>query len=153
MTQHTSKPLKSLTVPKTKTPQQQTEKLRKKCVALAKQIAKERDGYKCQYCGVGKPQRQVHSHHIFHEGLYKSMSADPDNLITICAAHHMAGKWIKATGFNIHGSPRESTEWLMGKYPERYAKLKKRSQKITKLDERFWQRKLEALQHEIELNQ
>jgi hypothetical protein len=136
------------------TPQQEKEKLRKKCVALAKKISKERDGYKCCYCGVGKPQRQVHSHHIFHEGMFRSMSADPDNLITLCATHHQGGVWMKShSGFNFHNSPRESTEWLMETYPERYAELKARSQKPIKADIIYWQKKhQELLKLEQELN-
>jgi len=131
------------------TDQQKTEKLRKKCVALAKEISKKRDGYKCCYCGVGKPQRQVHSHHIFHEGMYKSMSADQDNLITLCATHHQGGVWMKSsTGFNFHNSPRESTEWVMEHYPERYAELKKRSLEYVKLDYIYWTKKLEELKYE-----
>ena len=127
--------------------QQMTEKLRKRAVVIAKEIAKKRDGYKCQYCGIGKPQRQVHSHHIFHEGMCKSMSADPDNLITICAIHHMAGKWVNSRGWNIHGSPRESTEWIQALIPERYAELKQRSLQYQKLDIIYWNKKLEELRN------
>lgn len=130
------------------TEQQITEKLRKKCVAKAKEISKQRDNYKCQYCKIGKPQRQVHSHHIFHEGMFKSMSADIDNLITLCASHHQGGVWMKSnSGFNFHNSPRESTEWFIDNYPERYKILKERSLKICKLDKIFWENKLKELCH------
>ena len=136
------KPTKKLT------DQQKTEKLRKKAVAIAKEISKKRDNYKCQYCGIGKPQRQVHSHHIFHEGMFKSMSADPDNLITLCATHHQGGVWMRsASGFNFHNSPRESTEWFMEHYPERYAELKQRSLQYQKLDIIYWNKKLEELKN------
>ena len=139
------KPTKKLT------DQQKTERLRKRCVALAKELAKKRDNYKCQYCGIGKPQRQVHSHHIFHEGMYKSMSADPDNLISLCVIHHQGGfGWKSPTGFNFHNSPRESTEWVMEHYPERYAELKKRSLEYIKTDYIYWTKKLEELkQYEV----
>lgn len=128
------------------TEQQLIEKTRKKCVQKAKEITKLRDNFKCCYCGVGKPQRQVHSHHIFHEGMFKLMSADPLNLITLCATHHQGGMWMKSsTGFNFHNSPRESTEWLMEKYPERYAELKKRSLVYFKADLNYWTQLLKEL--------
>lgn len=131
---------------KKKTDQQIKEAMRKKCVQKAKDISKKRDDYKCQYCGIGKPQRQVHSHHIFHEGMFRSMSADPDNLITVCATHHQGGIWMKSnSGFNFHNSPRESTEWFMEKYPDRYYSLKMRSMVVCKLDLMFWQNKYEIL--------
>ena len=113
---------------KKKTPQQEVEFLRKKCVKIAKEISKKRDGYRCCYCGVGTPQRRMNSHHIFHEGLYKSMSADIDNLITLCVTHHQGGPWMRShSGFNFHNSPRESTEWVMNTYPERYDELKEKN--------------------------
>lgn len=141
---------KSVKKVKEKTEQQIIELLRKRCVALAKEISKKRDKYKCKYCGVGKPQRMVHSHHIFHEGLFKSMSADVDNLLTLCASHHQGGMWMRSNdGFNFHNSPRESTEWFMEKYPERYKTLKERSLIIVKLDINFWNNKLVELKELI----
>jgi len=138
------KPIKKKKKPLTE--HQLVEKLRKKCVKLAKDIAKERDKYTCCYCGVGKPQRQIHSHHFFHEGMFKSMSADPDNLITLCASHHQGGMWMKSHGgFNFHNSPRESTEWYIENYPQRHAVLLKRSKEYKKLDMIFWEAKLEEL--------
>lgn len=138
--------IKKVKKPKPKTDQQLNEAMRKKCVDKAKEISKIRDGYKCQYCGVGKPQRMVHSHHIFHEGLHRGMSADHDNLLTLCASHHQGGMWMRSNdGFNFHNSPRESTEWFIEHYPERYAELKKRSQKAIHCDIIFWTKKLEEL--------
>ena len=131
---------------KKRTPQQETEWWRKKCVKLAKDISKQRDGYRCCYCHVGKPQRQMHSHHIFHEGMFKAMSADIDNLITLCAMHHQGGMWMKsAKGFNFHNSPRESTEWVMETYPERYNILKERSKVLVNLGLDYWKDKHEGL--------
>ena len=136
-----------------KTPQQQKEAMRKRCVTIAKVISKKRDKFCCQYCGVGKPQRCIHSHHIFHEGLFRSMSADPDNLISVCASHHQGGVWMRSNdGFNFHNSPRESTEWLMEKMPEKYAELKERSLKFVKLDIFHWEKKLKELKKELKNN-
>jgi 5-methylcytosine-specific restriction endonuclease McrA len=131
---------------KVKTEQQLVEAIRKKAVQLAKDISKNKDRYKCCYCGVGKPQRMVHSHHFFHEGLYKAMSADPDNLITLCASHHQGGMYMRSNdGFNFHNSPRESTEWFIEHYPERYKILLARSKQYQKLDRQFWENKIKEL--------
>lgn len=132
------------------TRQQQTEKVRKECVKIAKEISKIKDKHTCQYCGIGKPQRQVHSHHIFHEGMFKAMSADPDNLLTLCATHHQGGVWMRSnSGFNFHNSPRESTEWFMEHYPERYKLLKERSLIFVDLSLEFWKNKKELLKEEL----
>jgi len=129
---------------KKKTEQQLKEQMRKRCVRLAKDISKKRDGYKCCYCGVGSPQRRMHSHHIFHEGLYRSLSAEPDNLITLCASHHQGGLWMRSNdGFNFHNSPRESTEWVKEKYPERYEDLKNRRPIVCTIQ--FWEEKMKKL--------
>lgn len=131
---------------KPKTESQKKEALRKLCVGKAKEISKIIEGNKCQYCGVGREQRMIHSHHIFHEGLFKAMSADVDNLISLCASHHQGGMYMRSNdGFNFHNSPRESTEWLMENMPERYATLKGRSLKIEPLDITFWERKKSEL--------
>lgn len=128
------------------TEQKIKERMRKRCVQLAKDISKIRDNYKCCYCGIGKPQRMVHSHHIFHEGMFKSMSADIDNLITLCASHHQGGMYMRSNdGFNFHNSPRESTEWVMNKYPERYKILKDRSLILIQLTLQHWENKLAEL--------
>jgi len=134
------------------TDQQITEKQRKKCVKLAKDISKKRDDYKCQYCGVGKPQRQVHSHHFFHEGLNMAMSADPDNLITLCVSHHQGvfnssiGRFMGShDNFNFHNSPVESTNWFKERYPERYEKLLRKSKEYTKLNLFYWLEKEKEL--------
>jgi hypothetical protein len=135
---------------KPKTDQQKKEALRKLCVGKAKEISKIIEGNKCQYCGVGREQRMIHSHHIFHEGLFTAMSADVDNLISLCASHHQGGMYMRSNdGFNFHNSPRESTEWLMENMPERYATLKARSLKLEPIFISFWKRKKEELTLEL----
>ena len=127
---------------KPKTEQQIVERMRKRCVQLAKDISKERDGWRCCYCKVGKPQRRMHSHHFFHEGLYKSMSADIDNLITLCAMHHQGGfGWKSHDTFNFHNTPAESTQWFIDNYPERYAALKERTKTTQQLNMLYWNNK------------
>lgn len=132
------------------TEQQKKERLRKRCVALAKVIAKIKDDYKCIYCGIGKPQRKVDSHHFFHEGLFKSMSADVDNLLTLCTSHHQGGFYMKSNDkFNFHNSPRESTEWFQEHYPERHKELKERSMKFVDLTYQYWETKLIELKKQF----
>ena len=131
---------------KKKTSQQITETLRKKCVAKAKEISKIKSKYICDYCGIGKPQRMVHSHHIFSEGLNKGMSADLDNLITLCWLHHLGGlKFVSTKVFSFHSSPSDATAWFEDKYPERYQKLKLRAREYIKCDLIYWQKKYEGL--------
>lgn len=126
----------------------ETEKLRKKCVKLAKEISKKKQGNKCQYCG--NSQRQIHSHHIFSEGLYRSMSADVDNLISLCAIHHTGGQWGKSPdNFSFHTAPRESTEWYIKNFPENYQKLLKRSRKLVNLDFKYWENKFKKLKKQL----
>jgi len=133
------------------TEQQITEKLRKQCVSIAKRISKIKDNYKCIYCGIGKPQRLIHSHHFFHEGLYKSMSADVDNLVSLCASHHQGGLYMKSHDkFNFHNSPREGTEWFMENYPKRYKELKERSMLFQDLTYKYWEDKLVELKKQLE---
>ena len=124
------------------------EAKRKQCVKIAKEISKLLCN-KCEYCGVGREQRMIHSHHIFHEGLFKAMSADVENLLSLCASHHQGGMYMRSNdGFNFHNSPRESTEWLMENMPERYAILKERSLKSEPLTMQFWENKLVELKEE-----
>lgn len=142
-----SKELKKPKKKKEPTELQKVEKLRKKCVDIAKKINKEQSNYKCQYCGKGKPERMVHSHHIFSEGLNKAMSADVDNLITLCWVHHLGGlKFVSTKIFSFHGSPADATAWFIEKYPELYEKLRERSNTYQKLDRIFWENKLIELQ-------
>jgi len=125
---------------------QKVERLRKRCVNLAKQINKEINKYKCEYCGIGKPQRIIHSHHIFSEGLNKSMSADIDNLICLCWLHHLGGLHSVSTKiFSFHGHPADAMAWFQDKFPEKYTLLLERSRQTNKTDRIFWEKKLEEL--------
>ena len=132
------------------TEKQLKEKKRKLCVGVAKEIAKLLNPC-CAYCGVGRDKRMIHSHHIFHEGLFKAMSADVDNLLSLCASHHQGGMYMRSNdGFNFHNSPRESTEWLMENMPERYAILKDRSFKSAQpLTIVFWENKHQELKKQL----
>lgn len=143
------KPPVSMKQRKPKTDQQLKEMWRKKCCTLAKKIARMRDDYKCQYCGLGEPNRHTQGSHIYSEGTNPSMSADTDNILALCIAHHMAGKFVKSTNFSWHGSPLEAIEWFKEKYPKRYLRLRERSRKTVVCTLKYWQDKYEELKNEI----
>ena len=108
---------------------------RKKCVELAKKIVRKQSNYECEYCQCGEPDRTTHGSHVFAEGTNHGMSADLDNIICLCAAHHMAASpWNKSSHFSWHNSPAEAIEWFKGKWPERYEELRIRAQKTLKVD-------------------
>jgi len=125
------------------TEQQKKERKRKACVKRAKEKSKERDGYKCCYCHRGRPQVAIHSHHIYNEGCHKSMSADIDNLITVCFTHHSSSWNAKEPSF--HKNPQEMADWFRETYPERYQDLKERSRNQITCTLQFWENKLSEL--------
>lgn len=125
-----------------------TEKKRKKAVLLAKKISKILSKYTCEYCGRKKPQVAVHSHHIYSEGQYKSMSADVDNLISVCYYHHNP-RW-RTNEPSFHKTPQEMADWVLEKYPERMKTLKERSWNKPLCDEMYWDNKIEELKKQLE---
>lgn len=107
---------------------------RKKCVIEAKRIALTRDNYTCQRCGRTKEGgTPIHGSHVYPEGRYTSMSADPENIKALCYLDHLM--WW-------HKHPTESGLWFKEKFPERHANLRKKAQ-ITKQTD--WQKELEKL--------
>ena len=108
---------------------------RKKCVHLAKRIVRHEANYKCDYCGFGEPDRTTHGSHIYSEGLNHGMSADLDNILCICATHHMAASpWNRASKWSWHNSPAEAMDWFREKYPEKAEELRLRAQNPIKRD-------------------
>ena len=106
---------------------------RKKCVADAKQKAKIRDKYICQKCGKKVEGMNAHGSHIYNEGTYRSMSADPDNILTFCYYCHI--NWW-------HKNPLEASDWFKKKFPELYKILRKRSQVIQVIN---WEQRWEVI--------
>lgn len=103
-----------------------TEKERKKCVKLAKKIAVKRDKGICQKCGKSKAAGYaMHGSHNYPEGRYKSMSADVDNILTLCYQCHFL--WW-------HKHPIEAGEWFREKYPELAETLKLRAREIKQIN-------------------
>ena len=104
---------------------------RKKCVERAKKEAKELVDYICEHCGRSKKQGwQMHGSHIYSEGVYKSMSADIDNILCLCATCHTGGFFGGSNKPSWHEDPIYFADWFLKKYPERAKKLKIRAKKI-----------------------
>lgn len=66
----------------------------------------------------------MHGSHNKSEGLYKSMSADMDNILTLCAICH----------FWWHENPLDSARWFKEKYPNLEKILRIRAQKPKSID-------------------
>jgi hypothetical protein len=99
---------------------------RKKCVARAKKVALERDNYTCVRCGKRKDAGYaIHASHVYPEGTYRSMSADPLNLKALCYQCHFLF-W--------HKNIIEAKDWFANKYPDRLEYLKKLSTTPLKVD-------------------
>ena len=104
---------------------------RKKCVKWAKTEAKKRDNYICVKCGKKVEGMNAHGSHIYNEGTYRSMSADSDNILTMCYYCHI--NWW-------HKNPLEASEWFRTKYPELYETLKLRARELVVVNwEARWQ--------------
>ena len=120
---------------------------RKKCVAWAKEQAKKRDGYCCQYCGVSKARgASIHASHILPEGAYPLMSVEPLNIISLCAVHHLAGANPRMSSRepSWHGDPTLFAKWFSQNYPG----LEKRLREMDREKERHlvdWKRRWEEL--------
>ena len=115
------------------------EWFRKKCVVLAKIEAKKLVNYRCEHCGRTRDKGwQMHGSHIKPEGTYKSMSADVDNILCLCARCHTGGMWKNSKEPSWHTDPLYMAEWFNKKYPGRYLMLTKRAQNIQVVN---WEKK------------
>ena len=90
---------------------------RQKAIEEAKRIAKERDEYTCQKCGATKETKQIHGSHIIPVKAAGIISADPENIIALCAGCH---KW---SGDSWHEDPK-GQKWFDEKFPGLYDRLK-----------------------------
>ncbi len=128
---------------KTKDPK---ERLRKRCVTLAKKIARLKAKEICEHCGKRKQDGwQMHGSHIYPEGVYKSMSADVDNIICLCAICHVGGFWKNSKNPSWHEDPVYFVDWFKKKYPKRAKRLKQQTRTIVVCDMQYWEDKLEEL--------
>ncbi len=98
-------------------------KWRKKCVEIAKKIAKERDNYTCVTCNRSKAQGyQIHGSHILPESKHLRMSCVPENIMAQCARCHM--DW--------HEHPLSNAQWFHLKFTGRYEELVAMDRKFKK---------------------
>ncbi len=99
---------------------------RKKCVDWAKREARNRDNDTCQYCGARYPNVAIHASHILPEGAYPLMSAEPYNIIALCAVHHLSGAnpRMGSREPSWHGDPLLFSKWFDKKWPGRYEELR-----------------------------
>lgn len=131
----------------TKKPVKRTEEWwRKKCVTDAKRLARIKANFKCAYCGLGNPQYQTHGSHVYNEGVYKSMSADVDNILCLCAGHHSTAPGRRPKNWNWHANPIDAINWFNEKYPKLSKKLCLRSQKTLRIN---WEKKRGELRAQL----
>lgn len=100
-----------------------SKKMYKKCLNLAKTIAKKRDWYVCQWCGKKKwdSKANIDASHIINEASDWRMAINPLNIIALCHTCH----------FNIrHKDPLRTAKWFHKKYPTLYNKLIKIQSKL-----------------------
>ena len=139
---------------KKKSDQQIKEFERKKCVSLAKIIAKTKAGWKCEYDGCPRSKAngyQMHGSHIHGENSHKSMSADVDNILCLCSTHHTGGMWKNSKEISWHESPRLMVEWFRLKFPQRDGELIERSRKSIVCDLFYWKKKRVLLDEELKI--
>lgn len=117
-------------------------KLKAKAVTLAKDIAKERDGWKCMKCGKRKSDGwQIHGAHIVPVS-FDATAADPENIIALCAACHSMGK------YSAHDNPTDFSAWLEFFYPGRAEKMRMIAYEYDKnpFPKIDWEEKIKELQ-------
>ena len=121
---------------KKKTKKRSSTFYRKHCVKWAKDEAKKLAGYKCEYCGKTKEQGwQMHGSHILPEGAYPLMSAEPKNIICLCAEHHVAGMSSymgNSRQPSWHGDPIFFAGWFNKKWPNRYKELRDMDKEVNR---------------------
>lgn len=118
---------------------------KKKAIDLAKQVAKERDGYVCQKCGRSRDQGwTMHGSHIMPVD-WSGTAADPENIICLCAACHSVGRK------SAHEDPVGFGVWFNKQYPGLYEKMQKKAYAYTanpypKID---WDETIEKLKDQL----
>ena len=100
-----------------------TKKETNKLDKMVREVIYERDGGQCMYCG--KPGNNVH--HIVGRRNRSTRWFEP-NLITLCPSCHTFSTK------SFHQDPLETMAWFVAHYPDRYAKVMERKNKILKQD-------------------
>jgi len=89
-------------------------KLKKELEDLAKLIAKTRDNYICQKCGVKCEGSNAHGSHVIPVSQGNQFRFDTQNIKCLCYHCHL--NWW-------HKNPIEACEWFKQKFPDRYEYL------------------------------
>lgn len=134
--------------------QRLTELKRKACVKIAKDIAKHKAGYHCEFVdenGVRCHRKaengyQMHGSHIKCEASHKSMSANPENLQCHCAGHHTGMGNVTP---NWHKDPLLMIMLFAKQQPDRARRLNIEAQATKHCDLYFWTTKLAELKNEL----
>ena len=111
----------------------------KKCLKVAGDIAKTRDGWSCCRCGRRKGQVQIQASHVIPKSACKILAVDPENIKALCSHCH---RWW------WHLSPLEAGVWFTDLYPVRAANLLAQFDKHGKTNPpiQWWRDKLEFLE-------
>ena len=120
---------------KSKTNKKTNEWYRKECVKVAKKIVRIRDNNTCQRCG--RNYGALHCSHVYPEGTYHGLSANPLNMKLLC--YHCHFWWW-------HKDVIEAKDWFAKTFPERLKVLKPLSRKTLKID---FKKLLEELKCEL----
>lgn len=95
-------------------------KERKKCVEIAKKIAKVRDKFTCQRCLRKVEGVNCQWSHIIPENRDKKLSCNPLNIKVLCYNCHALR----------HEHPTKASEWINNKRPDRMKYLNDEHRKI-----------------------
>lgn len=118
---------------KKKKPKKELTKLRKECEDLAKLLAKIRDNWTCQRCGVHVEGRNAHGSHVIPVSSGNQFRFEVTNIKTLCGHCHL--RWW-------HKNPVEAAEWFKQKFPERYSYLFNTIRVPTKYDAQWYKDKI-----------
>jgi 5-methylcytosine-specific restriction endonuclease McrA len=89
----------------------------KKCLKVASDIAKTRDGYTCQICGVSRESgKQIQASHVIPKSKCKRLAIEPINIKALCSYCH---RW------RWHLSPCEFGIWYIETFPERWEEIQR----------------------------
>jgi len=133
-------------MPKKKRKPLTAAKLRAKCITLAKQIAKTRDGYQCQFCGRTKDRGwKIDGSHVIAVGRCGGkLACHPLNIKALCSDCHRA--WAE--------NPALMGPWYRLRFPLRWAYVDREYQVWTSSDKDtisilWWRERLEELKAEL----
>ncbi len=114
-------------------------KFKKKAIELAKKIAKDKAGWKCEKCGRTKRQGwQQHGAHIIPVE-YGLTACVVENILCLCAKCHSMGR------DSAHENPVPFSRWLEEKYPGRYDKLWEIAREVRPIYSSEWEERYKSL--------